>query len=168
MLPVFLGLVFISHLVPVQTGALQVWASKLERGPSAAGQPRRVSRFGPQNLERRPVRPDGPEGFLVWSSKPGGGARRGRAARPVSWFGPQNQGRGLSEAKRPKDVPRHVPELVSVVWPQNHHRRGFSGFDSKPGSAPGLTRRPGGHLAHTRRMRGGEERTPITRGRPMG
>jgi len=93
-------------------------------GPSAAGQPggfpglglktwggarcgraaRRVSWFGPQNQEWRPARSDGQEGLVVWASK--------LPRRPVSWFGPQNQGRGLSEAKRPKNVPRHVAELV--------------------------------------------------------
>src|SRR5579859_2858824 len=43
-----------------------VWASKLERGPSAAGQPRRFPGLG---------------------HKTRGDTRRGRAARPVSQFG---------------------------------------------------------------------------------
>jgi hypothetical protein len=141
---------------------------------------RRVSRFGPQNLEWRPVRPDGQEGFLVWSSKPG--VAPGAVGRPggfgslglkttkVAGFSVWASKLRLApgEAGRPENVPRHVVEWFRWFGPQNHHRRGFPGFDSKPGSGPGLTRRPRGHLAHTRWTRGGEELMPITRGRPMG
>ena len=84
---------------------------------------RRVSWFGPQNQGWRPVRPGGQEGLVVWASK--------LPRRPVSRFGPQNRGwRSM----------RSGGQEGLVVWPQNHHRRGFPGFDSKPGAAPGLTR----------------------------
>src|SRR5579859_2434250 len=73
-----------------------------------------VSRFGPQNLEWRPVRPDGQEGFLVWASKPG--VAPGAAVRPGG-FGSL----GLKTTKAAgfsvwASKPRMEPDAVGRPW----------------------------------------------------
>src|SRR5579859_6642900 len=52
-------------------------------------------------------------GFLVWASKPRSGE--------------------LSEAKRPRDVPRHVAKGFGWFGPQNHQVGGFPDFGLKTG-----------------------------------
>src|SRR5579871_4915620 len=52
-------------------------------------------------------------GFLVWASKPRSGE--------------------LSEAKRPRNVPRHVAKGFGWFGPQNHQDEGFPGFGRKTG-----------------------------------
>src|SRR5579859_1690271 len=54
-----------------QGGRFSSLGLKTGAGAQCGWAARRVSRFGPQNLEWRPMRPDGQEGFLVWASKPG-------------------------------------------------------------------------------------------------
>src|SRR5579883_981602 len=69
-------------------------------------------------------------GFLVWASKPRSGE--------------------LSEAKRPRNVPRHVAKRFGWFGPQNHQVRGFPGFGLKTGgrslAVPRATRRTRGRL----------------------
>jgi hypothetical protein len=61
-----------------------------------------------------------PPGLAVWASKLSEGRFLG--------LGLKTKVRGLSEAKRPMDVPRHVPELVWVVWASKPPRRRVSQF----------------------------------------
>jgi hypothetical protein len=160
---------------------LVIWPGKSPR--------RTVFQFGPQNWSGGPVRLGSPGGFPGLGLKTWRGVRCGRTAWRVSWFGPQNQEVAPGAVGRPGrflglGLKTKVGGLARLSGPRTCRGtcrswfrwfglktiidEGFPGFDSKPGAAPGLTRRPGGHVAHTRWTRGGEELMPITRGRPMG
>ena len=78
---------------------------QVERG-SAGGRTRDFIGFGSLGLKTVQE-----AGFLVWASKP--------------------RSEGLSEAKRPMDVPRHVGSWFGWFGPQNHQGGGFLGFRLK-------------------------------------
>jgi hypothetical protein len=102
------------------------------------------SRFGSLGLKTTQA-----AGFLVWASKPRSGE--------------------LSEAKRAKNVPRHVAKWFRWFGPQNHQDGGFPSFGLKTGVR---ARRRLGDPKDAWRTRGGcvelRQGAPITRGRPMG
>ena len=88
-------------------------------------------------------------GFLVWASKP--------------------RSEGLSEAKRPTDVPRHVAESVWVVWASKPPRRRVSRFS--PQNLGRRARWESGEPKVERTARKGcvewRQGVPSTRGRRM-
>ena len=158
-----------------------VWASKLEWGPSAAGQPggflglglkteggtrcgrvaRRVSRFGPQNLEWRPARSDDQEGLVIWPQNHQGGRFLG--------LGLKTKDGGLARLSGPRTCRGTWRSWFRWFGPQNHHGGGFSGFGLKTGV--GARRQPGDpEDAWT--VQGGcvelRQGAPSTPDRPMG
>src|SRR5579859_7032927 len=78
-------------------------------------------------------------GFLVWASKPRSGE--------------------LSEAKQPRNVPRHVEKGFGWFGPQNHQVGGFPGFSLKTGGgAWRCLKRCEGCVDGSRTLRGVEAR----------
>src|SRR5579859_2992512 len=106
-----------------QGGRFSSLGLKTGAGAQCGWAARRVSRFGPQNLAWRPVRPDGQDGFLVWASKLG--VAPGAAER-LGGFGSL----GLKTTKAASfSVWASKPRMAldAVEWPG-----GFGGLASKP------------------------------------
>jgi len=118
---------------------------------------RRVSRFGPQNLEWCLARSDGQEGLVIWPQNHQGGRFLG--------LGLKTKVGGLARLSGPRTCRGTWRSWFRWFGPQNHHGGGFSGFGLKTGVGARY-----GRVA--RRTRGGcvelRQGASITRGRPMG